>query len=118
LPYYGNTREQIHIHISSAKIIHSVQGHDAGPTAANQKHNAIQRLMIHLGDRTCEALNPGLTYVPISRATTIGCLGHIETIPKKCMNSAIYFQGGTFPIGINCLIHTHLFQQRIIHQTK
>jgi hypothetical protein len=76
---------------SMDKKIHSVQGHSAGPAAAKKTPNAIQRIIIHLGDIKYEALNPGLTYVAISRATTIGRLGHMTTIPMKCMNSAIYF---------------------------
>jgi hypothetical protein len=98
------------------KKIHYVQGHNAGPTAATQTPNAIQRIVIHLGDRTYEALNPGLTYVAISRATTIGCLGHMTEVPKKCMNSVIYFLGGTFLSNIKCL--THLFHQKRIYQGK
>jgi hypothetical protein len=59
-------------HIIWTKTIRSAQGHNAGPTAVNQTPNAIQRIIVHLGDRTYEALNPGLTYMAISRATTIG----------------------------------------------
>jgi hypothetical protein len=31
----------------------------------------------------------------------------MTTIPRKCMNSAICFLGGTFPSGIACLIHAY-----------
>jgi hypothetical protein len=74
---------------------------------ANRTPNAIQIISEHLGDRKHEDLNPGLTYMAISRATTIGCLVHMATISKKCMNSAIYFLGGTFPSGIKCLTHAY-----------
>jgi hypothetical protein len=80
-----------------AKTIHSLQGHNAGPTAEHQTHNAIQRIVIHLGERTDETINPGLTYVAVSRATTIGDLGHMMSIPRKCMNSALYFRAASFP---------------------
>jgi hypothetical protein len=65
------TRKQIPLQIAWAKTIHSLQGHNAGTP------NAIQRIVIHLGERTDETLNPGLTYEAVSRATTIGDLGHI-----------------------------------------
>jgi hypothetical protein len=103
------TRKQIPLHIAWAKTIHSVQGHTAGPAAANQTPNAIQIIIIHLGERTYEALNPGLTYVTISRATTIGCLVHMITIPRNCMTSAIFFLGGTFPSCITCLALYNIF---------
>jgi hypothetical protein len=102
------TQKQIPLHISWAKTIYSVQGHNAGPTPTNQKPNAIPRISIHLGERKHEALNPVITYMAISRATTIGCLGHMATIPKTCMNSALYFLGGAFSSGIKCLKHTHI----------
>ena len=112
------TRKQIPLQIAWAKTIHSIQGHNAGPTAANQSPNAIQRIIVHLGERKYEALNPGLTYVAISRATTIGCLGHMTTIPKKCLNSAIYFLGGSFPNGIKCLTHSNSSKEEYIRVKK
>jgi hypothetical protein len=51
-------------------------------------------------------LNPGLTYVAVSRATTIWDLGHMTSIPQKCMNSALYFRAASFPAGINILTHS------------
>jgi hypothetical protein len=65
------TRKKIHLHIAWEKTIHSVQGHNAGPTVVHQTLNVIKRIVVHLGDRKYEALNPGLTYTVISRATTI-----------------------------------------------
>jgi hypothetical protein len=56
---------------------HSLQGHNAGPTAKHQTPNAIKRIVIHLGEQTDETLNPGITYVAVSRAKTIGDLGHM-----------------------------------------
>jgi hypothetical protein len=94
------TRKQISLQIAWAKTIHSLQGHNAGPTAKHQTPNAIQRIVIHLGERIDETLNPGLTYVVVSRAKIIGDLGHMMSIPWKCMNSALYFRAASFTAGI------------------
>jgi hypothetical protein len=99
------TRKQIPLQIPCAKTINSLQGHNAGPTAKYKTPNAIQRIVIHLGERTDETLNPGLTYVAVSIATTIGDMGHMTSIPQKCMNSALYFRAASFPAGINILTH-------------
>jgi hypothetical protein len=101
------TWTQIPLHIAWAKTGHSGQGHSAVPTPVNKTPNAIQKNSIHLGEKKNEAMNPGLSYMVIYRATTIGCLGHMATIPNKCMNSAIYFLSGTFPNGIKCLPHAY-----------
>jgi hypothetical protein len=74
-------RKQIPLQIAWAKTIHSLQGHNTGPTTEHQTPNTIQRILIHLGERTYETLNPGLTYVAVSRETPIGDLGHIMSIP-------------------------------------
>jgi hypothetical protein len=103
LPKIKITWKQIPLHIAWAKTVHSDQAHNTGPTPANQTPNAIQIISIHLGDIKYEALNHGLTYMVVSTATTIGCLGHMEKIPRKYMNSAIYFLRETFPSGIKCL---------------
>jgi hypothetical protein len=100
------TRKQIPLQIAWAKTIHSLQGHDAGPTAKHQTPNDIQRIVIHLGEQT-ETLDPGLTYVAVSRATTIGDLGHMTSIPRKCMNIALYFRAASFPAGIKRLTHSY-----------
>jgi hypothetical protein len=63
--------ENKYIYIYHGQKKYYVQGKSTVPTAANQRPNAIQRISIHLGDRKYEALNPGLTCVVISRATTI-----------------------------------------------
>jgi hypothetical protein len=90
--------------------IHSLQGHNTGPTAKHQTPNAIQRIVIHLGERIYETLNPGLMYVAMSRATTIGDLRHITSIPQKCTNSALYSRVASlasFPVGIRRFTHSH-----------
>jgi hypothetical protein len=80
------TRKKIPLQITWATKNHSLQGHNAGPTAKDQTPNAIQRIVIHLGERRCETLNPGLIHVAVSRATTSGYLGHMTSIQRKCMN--------------------------------
>jgi hypothetical protein len=85
--------------------MHSLQKHNAGPTAKHQTPNAIQMIVIHLGERTDETLNPGLTYVAVSRAKTIGDLGRMMSILRKCMNSALYFRADSFTAGIKILTH-------------
>jgi hypothetical protein len=74
-------RKQIPLQIAWAKTIHSLQRHNAGPTAKHQTPNAIQRIVIHLGGRTDATLNPELIYVSVSRAITIGDLGYMTPIP-------------------------------------
>jgi hypothetical protein len=101
------TRKQIPLQIAWAKTIHSLQGHNAGPTAKHQTPNAIQRIVIRLGERTDETLNPGLTFVAVSRATPISDLGHMMSIPRKCMNSALYFRVASFPAGNKRLTHSN-----------
>jgi hypothetical protein len=101
------TRKKSPLQIAWAKTIHSLQGHNAGPTAKHQTPNDIQRIVIHLGEQTDETQNPGLTDVAVSRATTIGDLGHTTSIPRKCMNSDIYFRAASFPAGIKILTHSY-----------
>jgi hypothetical protein len=92
---------------SLGQTIHSLQGHNAGPTAKHQTPNDIHRIVIHLGELTDETLDPGLTYVAVSRATTIGDLGHMVSIPRKCINSALYFRVALFTAGIKRLTHSY-----------
>jgi hypothetical protein len=99
-------RRQVLLKIAWAKTIPSVQGHNAGPTGQNQSPNAIQAIVRDLGARNCETLNPGMSYVATSRATTIGDCGTRQVIPRKCTNSVIYFKAGTFPTGLKCLTHS------------
>jgi hypothetical protein len=100
-------RKQTPLHIAWEKTVHSLQGHNAGPTAKHQTPNAIQRIVIHLGERKNETLDPGMLYVVVSRATPIGDLGHMRLIPRKCMNSALYLRAALFPVGITQLTHSY-----------
>jgi hypothetical protein len=77
------TIKQIPLHIAWAKTMHSLNGHNAGPTAKYQTPNDIQRIVIHLGEQTDETLNLGLICVTVSRTTTSGDLGHMMSIPLK-----------------------------------
>jgi hypothetical protein len=97
------TRKQIPLQIAWAKTIHSLQGHNAGPTAKHQRPNDIQSIAIYIGERTDETINPGLTYVSVARETTIGDLGHMTSI---CMSSYLYFRAASFPAGIKRSTHS------------
>jgi hypothetical protein len=108
------SRQQIPLQLAWAKTVHSLQGHNAGPTGKNQTVNSIQRLVIHLGDRINETLNPGLSYVAISRGTTLGDCGSHHQIPEMCLNSAIYFRSGSFPKNIQCLTHSPLTKKEYV----
>ena len=73
------------LRLSFGRTIHTFQGQSAGPVEKGQPTNAVQRIICDPGDRTMEGNNPGLFYVLLSRATTLGNGGHLD--------SAIYFTG-------------------------
>ena len=60
------------LRLAFARTIHSFQGKSAGPTDEGKPDNAIQYLIIDVGDRFFETRTPGLFYVGFSRGTTIG----------------------------------------------
>ena len=76
-------RKIIPLVLSWGRTIHKFQGLEAGP------NSYIKKIVIHLGDRKMEGLNPGLTYTALSRAKNIG------TQENNYMDSAMYFSGPT-----------------------
>jgi hypothetical protein len=69
---------------SFARTLHTFQGQAAGPVNENQAPNPVDRIFVDPGDKQFEGLCPGLFYMSISRATTLGT-GNLD--------SAIYFTG-------------------------
>jgi hypothetical protein len=75
------------IQLCYAKTIHTTfQGQSAGPVAANQQPNPVQRIVVHSGSRKFEGQNPGLTYTALSRSTSMGDFTDLTT-------SALFFDG-------------------------
>ena len=64
--------------LAFARTIHTFQGMEAGPS------KEIKRIVVDVGKAAFEALNPGVLYTALSRASTLG------TTPE---GSAIYFSG-------------------------
>ncbi len=69
-----------------ATTIHKFQGFEAGKGVSDK----IKTLIINPADYLIENLMPGLLYVAVSRAKTIGTMTIINPHPR---DSAIYFQG-------------------------
>ena len=57
-----------------------------------QQPNAVDRIVVNPGDKQFESKNPGLLYMAVSRATTIGESASAPQ-PTANLNSAIYFTG-------------------------
>ena len=102
-------RKQVPLAISWARTIHKQQGQTAGFTTPTKGPYAVKILIVDLGERQMEGNNPGLTYVVLSRPTTIGDAGS-EIIKDgkifflhKSLNSALYFKPGSFPDNIQNL---------------
>ena len=89
--------------IAWAKTIHTFQGQTVGFPKENGPRYTAKRIIVDLGKWSMEALCPGLSYVALSRATTIGKVGRTDNIPTKTLDSAFYFRAGTFPQGIQDL---------------
>lgn len=94
--------------LSFAKTCHTFQGQSAGPVNQGQQPNAVDRVVVDPGDRKFEGSNPGLLYMAVSRATTLGdCRSSNNNKPssspnttapagqqqQRSMDSAIYFTG-------------------------
>ena len=52
--------------------IHTFQGQSAGPVNQGQQPNAVDKVFVDPGDKKFESGNPGLLYMAVSRATTLG----------------------------------------------
>ena len=68
-----------------ATTVHKFQGQGAGPSKKGQRQNEVQVIVCCPGSKGFEALNPGLMYTILSRATTLG--------DKNNKGSALYFIG-------------------------
>lgn len=60
------------LELSFGKTLHTFQGQSAGPVNPGQQENAVRRIVVDPGDKTFEGKNPGLLYMAVSRATTMG----------------------------------------------
>jgi hypothetical protein len=83
---YCCVRTYMPIQLCYAKTIHTFQGQSAGPVAANQQPNPVQRIVVHIGNRQFEGQNPGLTYTALSRSTSMGNSTDLTT-------SSLFFDG-------------------------
>ena len=72
--------------LAFARTIHSFQGANVGKTNPGQPANTFERIIADPGTRQFESIMPGLFYTLLSRATTLGIEGKLET-------SAILFNG-------------------------
>lgn len=78
-------RQLIPLRLAFALTVHRCQGLSAGTTKEGQPPNAIQRIVLDVGQRGFEALCPGTAYTGFSRATTLG--------GSNVMESALFFIG-------------------------
>jgi len=78
--------------LSFAKTCHTFQGQSAGPVNQGQQPNAVDRVIVDPGDKKFEGNNPGLLYMAVSRATTLGDKISTSSVTRK-LDSAIYFTG-------------------------
>ena len=79
--------------LSFAKTLHTFQGQSAGPVNQGQQPNAVDRVFVDPGDKKFESGNPGLLYMAVSRATTLGEGTSRAANSSPNLNSAIYFTG-------------------------
>ena len=80
--------------LSFAKTCHTFQGQSAGPVSHGQQPNAVDRVVVDPGDKGMEGKNPGLLYMAVSRATTIGDPNNNHKHKEGGRrDSAIYFTG-------------------------
>ena len=72
--------------LAFARTAHSFQGASVGKTPPGQPDNTFHRIIADPRTRKQEGTTPGLFYTLLSRATTLGDEGNLET-------SAILFNG-------------------------
>ena len=80
--------------LSFAKTCHAFQGQSAGPVNQGQQPNAVDRVIVDPGDKKFEGNNPGLLYMAVSRATTLGDKISTSSVTRK-LDSATHFTGHT-----------------------
>ena len=80
------------IALSFAKTCHTFQGQSAGPVNQGQQPNAVDRVVIDPGDKKIEGNNPGLLYMAVSRATTLGEKSSVLPATRR-LDSAMCFTG-------------------------
>ena len=81
-------RRYIPLVLAWARTIHQLQGSTVGPTEPGKPTNPMKRLVVDLGSVSFEKTCPGVAYVAVSRANTMG--------KGDVMKSAIYFIGNSF----------------------
>ena len=81
-------RKFVPLSLAWATTIHKAQGTEAGKTEPPRPPNPCTRLIVDLGDKSFEKRCPGIAYVAMTRANSMG-KGNI-------MESAIYFMGSNF----------------------
>ena len=81
-------RRFIPLVLAWARTIHQLQGSTIGETEPGKPSNPMKRLVVDLGSISFEKTCPGLAYVAISRANSMG--------KGNCMKSTIYFVGESF----------------------
>ena len=81
-------RRFVPLTLAWATTIHKCQGTEAGKTEPPRPPNPCKRVIVDMGNTGFEKRTPGVAYVAMSRANTLG-KGNI-------MESAIYFMGNEF----------------------
>jgi hypothetical protein len=79
------TRIFVPLELSFATTIHKCQGLSVGPVQPGQPPNPAEKIIVDVGTSRFEAIVPGLFYVALSRATTMG--------GGDRRKSAIFFNG-------------------------
>ena len=81
-------RRFVPLTLAWATTIHKCQGTEAGKTKPPRPPNPCKRVIVDMGNTGFEKRTPGVAYVAMSRANTLG--------KGDIMESAIYFMGNEF----------------------